>query len=646
MPKNAISFVQVNFQTGPDRLQNFYLPYTVGLLISYAWTSQTVQDNWEVDQIVWRRDNIEDVAQQLKTNHTVAISVYVWSRKYSYSLARRLKELNPDIRIIMGGPEIEISDPKLFVKHPYIDLVVKLEGEHVFQRILEDQDPNSIPGLLINQQGHAIDTGENIRIENLDSVPSPYLTGVFDKIVKQNPNVNWTATLETNRGCPYQCTFCDWGGLTYSKIKKFNLERIFDELEWMGQHCVYLSITDANFGIFPERDNLIIDRIMEVQRRWNRWEGVTVTWTKNQKTVVVDMVKKFTQDPRLAHGLTISTQSMDQDVLKNIKRQNMDEHKVGEIFKLCEQQDVTAYTELIMGLPGETVDSWQQGMYQLFRLGNHNSILLYQALLIENAEMNLLQRKLYKLESAPVYDGFSGSREDSVLPETLNIVVGTNTINREQMLDLMMWNSFIYAFHVSGITMYLSRFVERYLGMDYKDFYDRLYQVAMTDQWLSLELNHTRKYYVNWTTKGRVGHPDIGSVVLAGWNLYHRLILQIHAQDKVDHINSLVEKFFYTIMPESEVTRQLLDFQKKTWLTFDNATEMPISVKYDYDFYGYIVESKDLEFAAEYQLNTYQPRDDLTPYTFMENLYYGRKKNYNKVKIETLEYLTADNLAC
>ena len=73
--------------------------------------------------------------------------------------------------------------------------------------------------------------------------------------MEKHPEVRWNVTLETNRGCPYACTFCDWGSLTYNKVKKFCLNRVYDELEWVGKNgCDFISLADANFGMFPERD--------------------------------------------------------------------------------------------------------------------------------------------------------------------------------------------------------------------------------------------------------------------------------------------------------------------------------------------------------------------------------------------------------
>ena len=69
-----------------------------------------------------------------------------------------------------------------------------------------------------------------------------------------------------------------------NKVKKFDLQRVFDELEWIGKNkCGFVSITDANFGMFVERDNAIVSKLIEVQLRWNSLTSFSITWAKNQK---------------------------------------------------------------------------------------------------------------------------------------------------------------------------------------------------------------------------------------------------------------------------------------------------------------------------------------------------------------------------
>jgi radical SAM superfamily enzyme YgiQ (UPF0313 family) len=461
--KYKIAWVQPNFQQGPKEFNAHYLPYSAGVIWSYALTDPWVRENFECTDMVWRRDAVEPLAEKLAQNDCVTFSTYVWNHQYNYTLARKVKELNPKCLIIFGGPEPAIEDPELFIKEPFMDLVSKMEGEITFKRIMEDFDTDftHIPGLLINTPSGLVNTGDCARIDDLDQIPSPYLTGIFDQIIEQNPDVIWNATLETNRGCPYQCTFCDWGSLTYNKVKKFELTRVFHEMDWIGANCGFVTITDANFGMFVERDNMIVDKLIEVQKRWGRLTSFSMTWAKNQKNEVVDIVKKLIREsPNFGQGLTVSVQSMDHDVLENIKRRNLDQHKIDEIFALCDRNNIPVYTELILGLPGETVTSWKDAFWKIFRAGNHTGINILQAQLLENAEMNLLQKRMWKIDSVPVYDYMSGSYGDADLNECVDVVISTKDIPREEMLDTLVWNSFIQTFHINGLTTYIARYLD------------------------------------------------------------------------------------------------------------------------------------------------------------------------------------------
>ena len=129
----------------------------------------------------------------------------------------------------------------------------------------------------------------------------------------------FNGTLETNRGCPFACTFCDWGSLTYAKVKKFPEEKVYQEIEWLGANKIeYIFMADANFGIFPDRDMAITDYILDVQKRTGFPATVNANWHKNAKQNVIEIVKKFISNG-FNRGMTLSVQSMDDDVLKIIK---------------------------------------------------------------------------------------------------------------------------------------------------------------------------------------------------------------------------------------------------------------------------------------------------------------------------------------
>lgn len=636
MSKKLISFVQVNFQQGPKELNAYYLPYSAGVLLSYAFSNADVQQRWTIDQIIWRRDSIEATAQKLCKNHIVAFSTYVWNRMYNYKLATRIKELNPECCIVFGGPEPPVSDPAIFEKFPWMDIVVQLEGEISFGKLLENfgNDLTHIPGLLINQDRVAINTGTPDRINDLDCIPSPYLTGVFDQLIADNPDVTWNATLETNRGCPYQCTFCDWGSLTYNKVKKFNLTRVFNELDWIGEHCGFVTITDANFGMFVERDNMIVDHLLSVQKKWNRLTNFSITWAKNQKNEVVDIVRKLINHSTVAsQGLTVSVQSMDESVLSNIKRKNLNQHKINEIFNLCDRYGIPVHTEVILGLPGETAESWKDNFWKLFRAGNHTGISILYAQLLENAEMNLTQKHLWKLKSVPVFDYMSGSYSNGEVEESIDVVISTRDISADTMLDLMVWNTFIQTFHINGLTTYISRYLASQ-GIDYKDFYNLLFDFLHNDPWWQQEFADVRKFYQEWTTQGRVLNPRLGGIEVPGWNLHNRTTLNLHSQNLIPYTYSVIDQFVRQHYNDICVD-QLLKFQQATVVDHGKLQQLPLVIDFDYDFWGFLVNGTELNTARTYKFDTAENKT-MSPRMFLENFYFGRKRNFGKTKIESL----------
>jgi putative methyltransferase len=171
-------------------------------------------------------------------------------------------------------------------------------------------------------------------------------------------------------------------------------------------------------------------------------------------------------------GLNLSVQSMDDDVLEIIKRKNLEQHKIEQVFDLCEEHNIPLYTELILGLPGETLRSWKNNFYALYRAGNHTGITVYQAQLLENAEMNLSQKKLYKLEGRVVYDYLVGTYNEHEVKEGIEVVTSTRDLPRDKMIEAQVFSWFMNTFHINGMTNYISRVLEKKHGIDYEDFYD------------------------------------------------------------------------------------------------------------------------------------------------------------------------------
>jgi radical SAM superfamily enzyme YgiQ (UPF0313 family) len=633
--KRIVSFVNPNFQIGPKHLNAHYLPYASGLLWSYCLTSPYVKENYALGEFIWQREPIDVAVQKLKNSDVIGFSHYIWNKNYCYTLARELKKSNPNCKIIFGGPETPITQSQLFQKHPYIDIVVKNEGEKCFRDILENNDCSTISGLLLNDNTKTLDTGPNVRIDELDCIPSPYLTGIFDDLIYKNKNITWNVILETTRGCPYSCTFCDWGSLTYSKIKKFNLDRIFSELEWFGKNGFdHVIFADANFGIL-ERDFQIADKLIEVQKKYSNPKTYSVSWAKNQKREVVSIVKKLIEHGGNNIGLNLSLQTLDTQVLKNIKRDNLAINHVQEVFALCEKNNIPLYTELILGLPGETLESWKQNFYKLFEAGNHTGISVYQCELLENAEMNLLQKKFYKIDEVVVYDYMEGSNNEDELKESITLVKSTSSLSNEQMLDAQVWSWFITTFHVNGLTNWISRFLKKYKHISYETFYEKLYQHLENFSWLDQERNKVSKHYTDWMNNGKIDYCVNNNINIHGWNLIHSTLINLQHSNQFDNLYSFLHKFILEFDLEESVAQDLIQFQKNYVINYNDIMSYPKIVNTKYNFLGYIKEGTVLLDPSQYQFD-YAENKELTFQQYCEHLFFSRRKNFGKALIKKL----------
>ena len=367
---------QPNFDYGPGHTKEYYLPYSVGLLWSYVQQFDAIKNNFQLQEIFFRRERINDVAKRIKNPKIVAFSCYLWNWEYNKKLAELVKKTYPDCIILFGGPQITDRPYQtlFFQKHKYVDVIINGEGELSFHKVLTD--------VLENHPLQRVYT--QARINELDVIPSPYLTGVFDRIIKDNPEFGWHGTLETNRGCPYACTFCDWGTTTYSKVKKFDIDRVKKEIQWMSdQKIEYMVVADANFGIFADRDREIAIEIAGIKEETGYPKVVGITWQKNSQIQSAEIAKLLG-----SKGFTLSVQSLDSDVLTAIKRKNMKINNLEEILTYCEKENIPTYTELILGLPNETVESWKNGHAKLLDHGQHSMIDVFLTTILENSEIN------------------------------------------------------------------------------------------------------------------------------------------------------------------------------------------------------------------------------------------------------------------
>lgn len=371
-----------------------YFPYSVGILEAYARQHLADPRRYQFLVPIYARVRVQEAVEQLLTADIVAFSVYVWNMEISLAIARELKKRNPEVVIVFGGPHVpdRPTETAAFLhEHRFIDLACHGEGEKIFLAVLENFPSRNwqlVPSISYLDQNNAFHKGWSIeRIKDLETIPSPYLEGIFDPLIARYPNERWIAMWETNRGCPFSCTFCGWGGAVNAKLNRWDLDRLLREVDWFADRDVhYISCADANFGILP-RDVEIAKYVAEIKKRRGCFPGgLSVQNTKNATDRSYE-VQKILGDAGLSRGVVLSMQSLDPDTLKNIKRDNISLGSYEELQRRFRQDGVETMTDIILGLPGETYDSFANGVSTLMDRGQHNRIQFNNLSVLPDAEM-------------------------------------------------------------------------------------------------------------------------------------------------------------------------------------------------------------------------------------------------------------------
>ena len=579
------TLIQPNFRQGGNTFAGYWLPYSVGCVFSYSANTDKFKDQLQLDHVIFARDKIIETADKINSD-IVLFSCYMWNWEYNKTLAKQIKSIKPQTKIVFGGPQVsEFSTEDQASALEYVDTFIISEGELSFYDYLCDYLENNTQ-LIYSAK----------RVDDLD-IPSPYLSGIFDDIIKNNPEIKWSTTLETNRGCPFSCTFCDWGSLTYAKIKKFPTEKVYQEIEWLGANK--------------------IEYILDVQARTGFPATVNANWHKNAKQNVIEIVKKFISNG-FNRGMTLSVQSMDDDVLKIIKRKNMETSHLGDMMDILNAEGIGSYTELIIPLPGETSDTWRQGLADVLDIGQHSSIEIWFHQLLENAQSNQPDHmKQYGFKSVSLPDYIMGDPEPhgEHISEITDVVVETNTMPYEEFLDNWMYAWMIINFHCGGWSQLVTRVLNKQNIMAYKTAYDRLYANFKTDTGIcGTQYKKTRKMLHNYLQTGEI-EGTFGHTMF--W--YANRQLHLHHEEVMQFVETVLEP-----------NKELMDAQRN-FVTNIN-TEYPIKYDCEYDYVSYVNNNLDElpEGKFNYQLNIEKQFNNQEQY--LEWLYFRRRQGFGKNK--------------
>lgn len=414
---------------------SYMFPLNIGFLASYA--KKIFGDEIDIELYKYPGELIE----RLKSDppHVLGLSNYTWSANLNNEISGLAKSVDATTMVVWGGPNINQTNDgyvEFFRENPMVDFYAINEGEPGFANLLKQfieseadikrskQDP--VDGCVFFDRepicGKRLD-----RIEDIDIIPSPYLTGTLDKFF----DYDLIPIIETNRGCPFTCTFCAQGLVSQHKVKMYDIGRVLEELDYIADHVKktnLLCFADANFGI-AGRDIKIAERIRFLQQTKGYPRRCTINWVKTRKSIeIAEIMGEATY-------LVSSLQSLDPVALKNVKRSNVDSKYFREIVDHVNDAGGVSGTEIILALPGETKESHLNSLRTLFSW-NVSYIICYNCLLIDGSELTLPEeRKRFALTTKfRLIDSAFGQYNGILSFESEEGIRSTSTMSEEEIL--------------------------------------------------------------------------------------------------------------------------------------------------------------------------------------------------------------------
>ena len=445
------------------------MPLGISYVASYA--KKYLRD--KIDLKLFRDSDKLIKYLEIKTPKILGFSNCSWNLDLSYQISRKVKEKFPDTIIVFGGTNypLELFKQEKFLKsHPAIDFYIISEGELAFLQLLNELekfnfDLDSLKNNLvkignchyiINNQ---MITGENLpRIENLDEIPSPYLSGLMDEFFSDFAK----PLMQTTRGCPFQCSYCLEGNQYFNRISRFSHDRIKKEIEYIAKKAEThtLMFSDSNFGMY-EFDIETCKMVDEIKKKFSWPRYLEANLGKNKKTVLEAI-------NILGDSVTVGVpvQSTDEIVLNNINRRNISMELISDFIKSSDSAGANSFSEVIIGLPGDNFEKHAKSMYKMIDLGV-NVVRAHQLVMIPCSQISTeASREKYKIVSRfrlqpRRFLNMYIYGEKFPVAEIDEICVSNETMSFNEYLDCRYFDLTVELFYNNGIFKELISFLKQ-----------------------------------------------------------------------------------------------------------------------------------------------------------------------------------------
>lgn len=486
-----------------------YTAYTQAAVPDIIWMSfkQYYQENGKnPNQVEWLhpitqsdgRDEYELAERILSKNPTiVGFTFYYWNTGLSCKVAEIIKTKNPNIQIIIGGPNIDTNEANYFSKYWYVDLVCHVNGYgELFITDLLDQstegiyNPSEITFAFYPNKSRTLTLSSKKDFYKLDyKWPSNIFENskeYLDDITDNDLGRPVVIFYESSRGCPYGCTFCEWGGGINSKTTFKPDEQVHADFNFIMSNYRPRGIhfTDANFGIL-DRDYDIISTILSHRKDNPQFNDLMLYGpTKVNKKTLYKIYEDLIRNGIFTEFSKISIQSFNKTVLENIKRKNMpwDEQLENLLYlkKKYKLLDFNPRYELILGLPGITLDSFYEEFDQIGCMAPTS----YPWFLLPNTPAGELEYiDKHDLKTVSILPDainviLTGKEliHDPKFSQEVKVVVGSNSYTTEEWIEMFLVSTLYSLVITTGLLIAPIKYLHNYRKEEFRNLFKNYFR--------------------------------------------------------------------------------------------------------------------------------------------------------------------------
>ena len=456
--------------------QNRRFPLACGLIAEYL--KSKLKSKVVVD--VFKTPTELNKAMECTPPNVLLLSNYMWNEQLSCTFARQTRKKFPDALIIMGGPNFSLNfqtNVRFLKENPAIDKIVFHDGEIVTSIIVEEflklQSRNDVRRLKLPNTLSLLDNdivegcrSTNLALglkdnetrlglknvaETLNNIPSPYLSGLLDKFFLDGE----VPLIETSRGCPFKCSFCQQGAKYFSKIRNFDTKRIVDEVNYIGRKIHdrkvdinTLCVADANLAMYS-RDFEIFEGIKLIQDKYGFPKSVICSTGKNRPELIIKSASVLEKGSIL---LRSAMQSLNKPTLDAVNRSNINLDSFKKIQDEMNEHGLESNADMMLGLPEETRELHFQGMFELIDSGI-KEIACLQTIALKGTELEkeeYIAKYGIKIKQRVIPECHGQYRilgENIDVVEKDQIIVGNNSLSFDDYLSCRKLHLIIMIFH-------------------------------------------------------------------------------------------------------------------------------------------------------------------------------------------------------